>query len=611
MNLQRGDLVGDRYEVQKLLGRGGSAAVYLVTDLHIRRERALKLISKSAAEEGCLNLYREIELLGMLKHPRLPELVDVIDGESELAIVMDFIAGRSLSDVLKSEGARDEREVVGWGIQLAELLQYLHSLSPPVIYRDMKPGNIMLRPDGEISLLDFGIASQMHGAVLNEDIQLGTMGYAAPEQLGGGQVDARTDLYALGATLYHLLTGEKPWECKGPLPPLREKRPSLRREWTRIICTCTKENPDERYKSAEELLQHLRRLEKRIRIGRAERPGRERGETGRKENRRIMAIGVAVFGGIAGIMLTLAGRASAREELGRNYQRILLEADAIVQTSFSEERYISEATQKYAQAADLIPSREDAYLLLLDYCARMGRTGAGLSAVCSRIDSGSGGIDRSASVLFRVAELFFLGNPLDESFHVDYRRAARYFAMIDRLQRPEAVYFASIAEALSTSSKKKDWRRISQMLAAFEEYNGQVADFGKRIRNRILSAGVYTANRHAFLKAGINAYEAPIRLLEEAFADLEESRKEVEAGVITMPPAEDLLALRQQILRNLAAAHTAAAVGGEESGSLTAALTCCRQLLALTEDEEEKAKLREQMENVERVSEYLREEEHE
>lgn len=143
--------------------------------------------------------------------PIFLRLPDVLEYKDIFLIVMDYIEGRPLSLTLQEQGAQSQEVVVAWAKQLCDVLEYLHSRKPPIIYRDMKPANIMLRPDGRVMLIDFGTAREYKEEHVEDTICLGTVGYAAPEQFGGnGQTDARTDIFCLGRTLYHLLTGHKP-----------------------------------------------------------------------------------------------------------------------------------------------------------------------------------------------------------------------------------------------------------------------------------------------------------------------------------------------------------------------------------------------------------------
>lgn len=225
---------------------------------------------KELRREGVVNyeavrngLIAETEILKKLHHPHLPSIVDVIEDQDSLLIVMDYVEGVSLNVNLEEYGAQPQELVIEWGKQLCDVLAYLHSRKPPIIYRDMKPGNVMLRPDGNLTLIDFGTAREFKARNIADTTCLGTIGYAAPEQFGGqGQTDARTDIYGLGATLYHLVTGLNPSEPPYEIRPIRELDPTLSGGLEKIILKCVQKNPDDRYQSAEELMYALENYEK-------------------------------------------------------------------------------------------------------------------------------------------------------------------------------------------------------------------------------------------------------------------------------------------------------------------------------------------------------------
>ena len=175
---------------------------------------------------------------------------------------MDYIQGNSLNKAIDEYGAQPQDHVIAWAKQLCDVLGYLHTRTPAIIYRDMKPANIMLKPDGNVTLIDFGTAREFKEKNLADTTCLGTVGYAAPEQFGGmGQTDARTDIYCLGATLYHLVTGMNPCEPPYEIKPIREINPSLSSGLERIIQKCTQRDPNDRYQSAAELMYALEHYE--------------------------------------------------------------------------------------------------------------------------------------------------------------------------------------------------------------------------------------------------------------------------------------------------------------------------------------------------------------
>ena len=199
------------------------------------------------------------------------------DGDSFL-IVMDYIQGKSLDKILKGSMEKEGLpialdDVIAWGKQLCEVFYYLHTRPNPIIYRDMKPGNVMLKPDGEISLIDFGTARTFKQGNREDTTCLGTPGYASPEQYGGnGQSTPRSDIYCLGATLHHLITGRNPSPAPFNFPKITQCRPSLVDEIPRedmnkllglemIIDRCTQYEPENRYESCLEMLYDLEYIE--------------------------------------------------------------------------------------------------------------------------------------------------------------------------------------------------------------------------------------------------------------------------------------------------------------------------------------------------------------
>lgn len=263
--LETGTLVDGKYRVLSEIGHGGMSIVYMAINEKANKTWAIKEVRKNgvldfeAVKQG---LIVETEMLKRLKHPNLPSIIDVIEDEQTLLIVMDYIEGNSLSKALDEYGAQPQDRVIEWAKQLCDVLGYLHSRTPAIIYRDMKPANIMLKPDGNLTLIDFGTAREFKEKNLADTTCLGTVGYAAPEQFGGmGQTDGRTDIYCLGATLYHLVTGQNPSEPPYEIKPIREINPSLSSGFERIIQKCTQRNPNDRYQSCAELMYALEHYE--------------------------------------------------------------------------------------------------------------------------------------------------------------------------------------------------------------------------------------------------------------------------------------------------------------------------------------------------------------
>ena len=263
--LEIGSLVDGKYKILSEVGHGGMSVVYMAINEKANKTWAVKEVRKDGVldfEAVRQGLVVETDILKKLKHPNLPSIIDVIEDDKTFLIVMDYIEGRSLSKTLEEYGAQPQEYVIEWAKQLCDVLGYLHSRQPAIIYRDMKPANIMLKPDGNLTLIDFGTAREFKEKNLADTTCLGTVGYAAPEQFGGmGQTDARTDIYCLGATLYHLVTGLNPSEPPYEIKPIRSVNPSLSSGLERIIIKCTQRNPDDRYQSAAELMYALEHYE--------------------------------------------------------------------------------------------------------------------------------------------------------------------------------------------------------------------------------------------------------------------------------------------------------------------------------------------------------------
>ncbi|MGD2207389.1 MAG: serine/threonine-protein kinase, partial [Anaerolineae bacterium] len=206
----------ERYKVLAVQGVGGMGAVYRARDLRfsaVTKIVAVKEMSNIAPdprlrEIGIQNFEREANILASLSHPAIPKIFDYFTEGSRSYLILEFIEGQSLEKLLEErQQLLSQERIVDWALQVCDVLMYLHSHQPPVIFRDMKPGNLMLRSEGRIMVIDFGIAKVFeHG---QRGTMIGTEGYSPPEQYRG-VAEPRGDLYALGATLHHLLTGRDP-----------------------------------------------------------------------------------------------------------------------------------------------------------------------------------------------------------------------------------------------------------------------------------------------------------------------------------------------------------------------------------------------------------------
>ena len=279
--LQIGSYVDGKYKVLSMIGQGGMSVVYLALNEKANKTWAIKEVRKDGTQDFTTvkqGLIVETNILKSLNHKYLPSIIDVIDDGDSFLIVMDYIQGKSLDKILKVSLEQDGLpialdDVISWGKQLCEVFYYLHTRPTPIIYRDMKPGNVMLKPDGEICVIDFGTARTFKQGNLEDTTCLGTPGYASPEQYGGnGQSTPKSDIYCLGATLHHLITGRNPSATPFNFPKITQCRPTLVDEVNRedmnkllglemIIEKCTQYEPEDRYESCLEMLYDLEHIE--------------------------------------------------------------------------------------------------------------------------------------------------------------------------------------------------------------------------------------------------------------------------------------------------------------------------------------------------------------
>ena len=270
--LATGDLLQNRYRVKGPLGRGGMGAVYEATDLRLSRTVALKetLVETDELRRA---FEREARLLANLRHPALPKVLDHFEEGDGLFLVMEFIPGEDLGATLEREGRPSPvPEVLGWAEQLLDALEYLHTLDPPVLHRDIKPANLKLVTRGQIVLLDFGLAKGSAGQMTrsgSRSVLAYSPNYSPLEQIQGAGTDERSDLYALGATLYHLLTAVKPADAltraaalvngqRDPLRPARELNPDVPASVSAALMRAMALNIENRPRTASEMRRELR-----------------------------------------------------------------------------------------------------------------------------------------------------------------------------------------------------------------------------------------------------------------------------------------------------------------------------------------------------------------
>src|SRR6266536_6342613 len=268
--LTPGMVLQDRYRITGTLGKGGMGAVYAATDLRFGSVVALKetLVDGDDLRKA---FEREAKLLNKLRHAALPVVFDYFADSEGQFLVMQHIPGDDFAALLSKNGGPFQPEVViHWADQLLDALEYLHTQQPPIIHRDIKPHNLKLTPRGEVILIDFGLAKNASGSSYSSaSLHAYTLSYAPPEQINDAGTDPRSDLYSLGATLYHLLMGEPPvnakvreevvlYQAPDPLRLAHQVNPNIPPALSVVIARAMALDREARYGSAAEMLQALR-----------------------------------------------------------------------------------------------------------------------------------------------------------------------------------------------------------------------------------------------------------------------------------------------------------------------------------------------------------------
>lgn len=363
--LQIGSVVDKKYKVLNEIGHGGMSVVYLAINEKANKTWAIKEVRKDGIHDEKMvkqGLIAETNILKKLDNKYLPSIVDVIEDKDTFLIVMDYIQGKGLDQILNRKLREENRpidveNVISWGIQLCEVLSYLHTQEQPIIYRDLKPSNIMLKPDGQISLIDFGTARVYKEGGKDDTTTLGTPGYAAPEQYGGnGQSCQQSDIYGLGATLYHLITGVNPGETPCNIPLITEGRKTLLEEtpWELrdkllglelIIKKCVSYKIEDRYKNCLEVKYALEHPEE---LGLPHR---------KKLKNKLLAFGACLGTGILLGCVSVFGMfmENRTEKTGYDYY-----IDSAATSTYDKKM------SYYRQAVALNPEDERAWLGILD-----------------------------------------------------------------------------------------------------------------------------------------------------------------------------------------------------------------------------------------------------
>ena len=264
MTLERGALLHNRYRIDEILGQGGMGSVYRAVDENLGVDVAVKE-NLFTTDEYARQFRLEAVILANLRHPNLPRVTDhFVIGDQGQYLVMDYIEGEDLRQRMERTATLPDEEVILVGAAMCKALNYLHTRQPPILHRDIKPGNVKVTPEGEVFLVDFGLAKVIQGSqVTTTGARAMTPGYSPPEQYGTARTDPRTDVYSLGATLYAALTGVIPEDGlarameNAELTPVRKRLPKAPRRLATAIEKAMEVDPDDRYQNAGEFRKAL------------------------------------------------------------------------------------------------------------------------------------------------------------------------------------------------------------------------------------------------------------------------------------------------------------------------------------------------------------------
>lgn len=506
--LEIGSLLDGKYKILNKIGQGGMSVVYLAMNEKANKQWAIKEMRKEKNKNYEImkqSLITETNLLKELKHPYLPSIADIIENDDTIIIVMDYVEGRPLSDILSEEGVIEEDKVADYAIQLCDVLDYLHSQNPPIIYRDLKPANIMLRPDGKITLIDFGTARKYNYDSVSDTTCLGTIGYAAPEQFAGEtlrQTDARTDIYNLGATMYHLLTGVNPSEPPYELYPIRRWDESLSNGLEKIILRATRKDPDKRFNDCKEMsyaLQHFRDLDDSYIA---------------TQKKKIYLFAASLILSFTFFSMAIVVNGMEKREISKVYNNYLSEAALKIASAGSENVVDSDILKLFRDAINISPNSTEAYIRMLDYYCDLGQTRSGLMAISAMIASGTGDLGNNDDLMMRMGQIYFLGNSKDTEFDIDYGTAARYFDKVNIKKYPQAKYYSSLARSLSEIGT--DWNIIVKDMKNVDEYLNTEVNEEEKAEIYITLSKIYRANAFAIQKVGEKPFDKAMELLNKA-----------------------------------------------------------------------------------------------
>ncbi|MDQ0231475.1 serine/threonine-protein kinase [Metabacillus malikii] len=435
MDLKIGQLFDEKYKILNVLGKGGMGKVYLAQNVKLGTLWAIKQVYKRP--DSPVDFLAEPNIMKKLNHPSLPRIFDIIDDDNSIFIVLDYVEGVSLDKELRTVGHFSEQEVVEWAKQICDVYIYLHEHKPnPIIYRDMKPSNLMKAPDGTIKVIDFGIAREYKEESAGDTQILGTPGYAAPEQRQS-QTSERSDIYSLGVTLYHLVTGLSPssiYEFK----PIRDLDATLSEGLEEILEKMLRNDPAERYQSARELLDDLQNIEKKSTIYKKARQKR-------RINLVSSLVSLCLFS-----YLTLTGFDEIKAERIADYEKLVE-----IGNSLTDNFEFEKADKEFAKAVEKLPEKLDAYIGSARNQYMKGNYPKTITMLQDVLDKVPGASSH-ADIAYLIGSAYFEQN--------DYKQAAAQLNKASSLNPNEETYLRDLAVVLAKDEQLAEAEKILQSI---------------------------------------------------------------------------------------------------------------------------------------------------
>ncbi|WP_102399803.1 serine/threonine-protein kinase [Haloimpatiens massiliensis] len=466
MSEYKGKIIDGRYKLIEILGKGGMSVVYKAVSINFEKNWAVKEITLN--KNADIDFLAEPNILKNLDHPALPRIVDIINEEEKIYIVLDYIDGTSLNILLNQCISFPEEKVISWAKELCDVLKYLHNQKPnPIIYRDMKPGNIMLNKEGKIKLIDFGIAREYKKDTASDTVIIGTRGYAAPEQYGNHQTDNRTDIYSLGVTLYHLLTGQGPNDPPYELVPVRTINPKYSEGIEHIISKCIQQDPINRYQNIEELIYDLNNIEK-LSYSYKIKKRRSKG----KYFIAALCIGVAI---------TVFGVFKINNLKNNDYMSLLTKGE-----QYQEAKQYDDALRVFNSAIDNLPDKDEGYLAVANLYYAQSDFDKMLKYL--KVEA----VSERPELIQNDKYNYFLG--LACFSKANYKEAISCFEKVKDKKFEGVNYYYAISKSLNKPGKLTKDDEAIKNVDELIKYIETIENEEKRLRGYIMIADIYRDN---------------------------------------------------------------------------------------------------------------------